>query len=113
MTHKEFVEAYNSGKIKVKIHESAALEVMDTDLIDKPSQYAHIFWSWIWLLSIPIGIALFIWVSKWIGVIVVIIGLILPKAIKRSSSESVLKKGLSDESFYNTMIQHQILIIEE
>jgi len=40
-------------------------------------------------------------------------GLMLPKAMKRSSSEAILKKALSDESFYNTMIQHQVLIIKE
>ncbi len=117
-THKEFVEAYNSGEIKVKIDESAAFKLMDTDLmdrdlIDKPSQYANIFWSCIWILSIAIGIVIFIRGSKLIGVIVVIIGLIFPKTIKRSSSEAVLKKALSDESFYNTMIQHQVLIIKE
>ncbi len=118
LTHKEFVEAYNREEIKVKIDESAAFklmdaDLMDTDLIDKPSQYAHIFWSGIWILSIAIGIAIFIRGSKLIGAIVVIIGLIFPKTIKRSSTEAVLKKALSDESFYNTMIQHQVLIIEE
>ena len=118
LTHKEFVEAYNSGGIKVKIDESAAFKLMDADLmdrdlIDKPSQYAHIFWSCIWILSIAIGIVIFIRGSKLIGAIVVIMGLMLPKAMKRSSSEPILKKALSDESFYNTMIQHQVLIIKE
>jgi len=109
MTHKEFVEAYNSGKIKVKIDESVS-KLMDANLIDKQSQFYTQNWFW-WLISL-IGLALIIWVI-WIGVIVVIMGLMLPKAMKRSSSESVLEKALSDESFYNTMIQHQVLIIKE
>ena len=64
-------------------------------------------------MYIAIGIVIFIRGSKLIGAIVVIMGLMLPKAMKRSSSEAVLKKALSDESFYNTMIQHQVLIIKE
>lgn len=112
MTHKEVVDGYHTGKLRILINESAALKLMNTTFVDKPYQYATIFWSWVWMLSIPIGIALIIWVNMWLGIAVIVIGLILPQAIKRSSSENVLEQALRDEEFYNALVEAEIIKIE-
>lgn len=112
MTHKEFVEGYKRGIVRVEINESDALKLMNTSFVDKPYQYATIFWSWIWIFSIPIGVVLIIWVNMWLGIAVIVIGLLLPQAIKRSSSENALEQALRDEEFYNALIEAEIMKVE-
>jgi hypothetical protein len=112
MTHKEFVEVYKSGTVRVEINESDALKLMNTSLVDRPYQYATIFWSWIWILCIPIGVVLIIWVNMWLGIAVVVIGLLLPRAIKKSSSENVLEQALRNEEFYNALVEAEIMKVE-
>jgi len=99
MTHQDFVEGYKKGTVRVEVDESDALKLMNTTFVHKPYQYATIFWSWAWILSIPIGVVLIIWVDTWIGIAVIVIGLILPKAIKRSSADNVLAQAIRDEEF--------------
>lgn len=59
-----------------------------------------------------IGIVLIIWVNKWLGIAIIIIGLILPCAIKKSASEFVLEQAIKEEKFYNDLIESKILVIE-
>jgi len=113
MTHKEFVQGYKQGFVRAQIHESAAMQLMNTTAIEKRYQYAHVFWSWVWILSIPMGIVLIIWVNKWIGIAIILVGLILPRAIKRTASEFVLEQAVKDENFYNVLIESKILIVEQ
>ena len=51
MTHSEFVEAYRSKGVEVRVDKQMALRVMESR--DMPGRFraAHLFWSWIWLLS--------------------------------------------------------------
>jgi len=112
MTHQEFVQGYKQGLVRARIHESAAMQLMNTTAVEKRYRYAHLFWSWVWILTIPIGIVLIIWVNKWVGIGIIVLGIILPRVIKRSASEFVLEQTLADENFYNNLIESKILIVE-
>ena len=113
MEHREFVELYKNGKIKVSIDKVASYKLMDTNLVAKKYRAATYFWSWVWFLSIPAGIALIIWVNWWSGIIVLVVGFMLPRAIKKSSTEFILDQALEDERFYKNMLHNKVLIIEE
>lgn len=82
-------------------------------LLPRRYWYAHLFWSWIWLVSIPIGIALIVWINTWMGIGVIVVGLALPSAIKQSAAQFVLWYACENEDFYNAIVLAGILIVEE
>ncbi len=112
MNHEEFVEKYQQGLLKVHVNESAALKIANSRVLPKRYQAAHIFWCWIWLLTIPAGIYLIIWVNLWAGIGVLILGPIIKKAVKRSASEFILDYALENERFYNAVVESKTLRIE-
>ena len=52
-----------------------------------------------------------VFVEWWIGLIVIGVGLILPRAIKESSTEFVLEQALEDERFYQFATEADLLDI--
>ena len=61
MKHEEFVSKYKSNEIKVYVSKIDAGQVVRSGI--KPSRYfyADLFWIWVWALSFPISIIVFIW----------------------------------------------------
>jgi hypothetical protein len=53
MEHAEFVQSWNAGKLEIDVDRSKALQVAGSNMLPKRYQVAHIFWSWVWMLSIP------------------------------------------------------------
>lgn len=74
--------------------------------------YADIVWSWIWLLAFPIGIILIIWVNKWFGISVIVLGLLLPRAMKKSASQFVLEYATENEDFFKFVAKERIITAE-
>jgi uncharacterized membrane protein YdbT with pleckstrin-like domain len=113
VTHSEFVEAWKSRRIAVRVNKELALRVMSSP--DMPRRYraAHHFWAWIWLFSIPLAIALGIFVKWWVGLIVLIVGFLLPRAIKKSAMEFVIEHSVEDGEFYDKAINSGLLIVDE
>jgi hypothetical protein len=70
MTHSEFVEAWKSRRVSVRVNKELALKVMSSPDMPKRYKVAHNFWAWIWLLAIPVAIILGIFVKWWAGLIV-------------------------------------------
>jgi len=113
MMYDEFVRAYKSGQITVAVNRHLALRAMSSPYVAKRYKAAHLFWTWIWFLSIPAGITIIILVKWWIGLIVLVLGFFLPRAIKESSTEFVLEQALEDEEFYHFAINAGLLKISE
>jgi len=109
MMHGEFVKAYKSGQITVAVNRRLALRSMKSPYVAKRYKVAHLFWTWIWFLSIPAGIVIMILVKWWIGLIVLVAGFFLPRAIQESSTGFVLEQALEDEEFYQFAIDAGLL----
>jgi hypothetical protein len=113
MTHQEFVRAYRSGQVLTHVDRSLALRLMDSPLVAKRYRVAHLVWSWVWFLSFPIAIALMILVAFWLGLIMLVVGFMLPSAIKRSACQFVLEQALEDEAFFKRAVETDVLSISE
>lgn len=109
MTHSEFVEAYRSKGVEVRVDKQMALRVMESQ--DMPGRFraAHLFWSWIWLLSFPLAIVLGIFVQWWVGLIVLVVALLLPRSIKHSAIDFVLEQCVENEAFYDKAVSSGLL----
>jgi len=114
MEYEDFLAKYKNGLLSVKVNGSLALRIMNSDLLPKQYRYAHIFWSWIWILSIPLSIALMIWVKWWIGLLVLFfVTPIISKSTKRSGCQFMIEQAIDNPEFYKYATENGVLIVEE
>ena len=113
MTHDEFVAKYRSGQCSAMVHKSFAMGMMGSRRLAKRYRYAHLLWSWVWLLSIPLAVVVGILTKWWIGVIVFGVGMLLPRAIKRSAEGFVLDGALENAQFFDEAIKTGALKITD
>jgi hypothetical protein len=112
MTHKEFVEKYKLGEIKVFVNRAKALRAINNGYLPKNYYWAHTFWSWIWFLCLPFGIIV-LFFKWWIGAALLFASIWLGEAVKRSAMEFVLQHTLENEQFFKFAIETGILEFEE
>jgi len=114
MTHDEFVRNYNDRKIIINVNRKLALKVMETSLVPSKYRIMHIVWSWIWILSVPIGIVCMFIFKWWIGLLII---LFLTPAIssgtKKTAFQNIIMLALDIPEFYNLAVNKGLLIIEE
>ena len=109
MTYQEFITMRKAGKIKAGIDQSTALKL--TDYLPKQYQAAHLFWSWVWMLSIPAFIAVAVFVKWWIGLLLLfIVTPLIKSGIKQSASQFVLQHAEDNEEFFNMLVSNNLLV---
>jgi hypothetical protein len=112
ITHEDFVKAYRSRQVAAAVDYRLSLRLMETKAVRKEYRAAHLFWTWVWFLSIPAAIGLAVWVTWWVGLLVFLIGCALPRAIRKSATAFVLEQALEDEGFYNSALECGALRID-
>jgi len=113
MTHNDFTAAYRAGSIKVHVHRRLALQMMDTSIAPRRYRAAHLLWTWIWFLSFPAALGLFIWHTWWSGLALLLFALFpLRAAVGESACQFVLETALEREDFYLAAIKARALIVD-
>lgn len=99
MTHAEFIAAYAAGDLKVNIDPPAAARYVS----------ARLLLPFVMMPVIGIGVALALvgWLVT--GFIVIGLGMIVPRLIKRSAPHFVLMQSLQDEKIYNEVVTAGIM----
>ena len=113
MTHEEFVKAYKAGEIKASVNLNNAITLLRHSSVPRETQIVYAIWTMIWLLTFPAAIICFIWVKWWVALIIFLVGLSLPNAMRNSACKDVLEQALEDESFYNIAIESGGFVIKE
>ncbi len=82
---------------------------------DIPKRYrlAHLFWTWIAFLLIPVGIALIFLITWWVGVIALVLVPLLFSSARKSACEFVIEHALDNEDFYNKAVKSGTLTITD
>ena len=112
MEHKEFVKKYKEKKIDVLVNKSLSLKSISAGYLPKQYFWAHTLWSWIWFLSIPIGIIL-LFIDTVVGILVLFfVSFLGGMAVKKAASQFVLERALEDETFYQFAIESELIIIK-
>ncbi len=89
-THGKFVAAYRSGTLDITIDPKAAARFLSARLL------LPLFMMPV--LGIGVALALTGWV--WTGLLVIALGIIVPRLIKRGAPHFLLQQALADEDFY-------------
>ena len=96
MAHSDFVQAWNVGKLEVDVDRSKALQVASSKMLPKRYQAAHIFWSWVWILSIPAALAVMFLYKWWAGLLILV--LVTPDPNPLNLDEEI-RNAIHDRSF--------------
>jgi len=112
MTYEEFIQRRQAGTIHAGIHTSTALRLID----DLPKRYqaAHLFWSWVWMLSIPGFICVSIFWKWWAGLLLLF--LVTPAifgATKKSAARFVLEHAEESKEFFERLVEENILVFRD
>ena len=112
MTHKEFIDRYKSGKLDVYVNRSNALRTINNRYVPNRYYWAHTFWSWVWMLSIPAGI-IFLFFNLGIGIFILFfVSFLGGKAVKKSTMQFMIDHALENEPFYSFAIKSELIVIK-
>lgn len=101
LTHREFVQAYGEGRIIVNFDPQAAAKFLSARLL------LPLFMMPV--LGIGIALALSGWI--WIGLLVIALGIVVPRLIKRGAPSFLMQQMLGDEGLYREALHAGIMHI--
>ena len=111
MTHAQFVEAQKSGQTII-VNRHKALIILTEGLLPKRYTYAHIFWSWVWGLSI-LGFIVGAFFTMGISLLgLVFVSPMISRAVKASASEFVVDYAVENAEFYRFASDNEIITVK-
>jgi hypothetical protein len=109
MEHAEFVDAWTSGAILVRVDRSKALSIAGSNRLPKQYLIIQLFWIWVCLLTMIAGIAAMFWYRWWMGLMVLVIGRLLFTVTKRAATRFIIEHALKDPGFYRFALEREII----
>lgn len=101
MEHADFLREWYAGRLSVEVDGTKALAIGRSKILPKRYQVANIFWSWVWMLSIPVGIFIAIFYKWWVGLLVLFfVTPIVFKATKTSAMQFIIDHSLENQEFF-------------
>ena len=108
MTYTEYKRLRSDGKILAGVSNSDALRLVE--YLPKRYQYAHLLWSWVWMLSIPGFISVSILYRWWIGLLLLfIVTPMIFRATRKSAAQFVLEHAENDAQFFGFLVEQDLL----
>ena len=112
MEHSEFVQAWNAGRLEVDVSRAKALQVANSRILPKRYQAAHIFWSWVWILSIPVGLAVMFLYKWWVGLLILLLATpAISSSTKKSSMQFMIEHAVEDHEFYRFAVEQGVIVV--
>jgi hypothetical protein len=111
MDHEEFVSKFRARKISVSVNRSIALEAVRAGFLGKSYYVSQIFFSWVWILGLVGGVILIFLYKWWVGLLVIVISLGLPGAIKDTAAKRIKDKLIESPEFYEFAQRHDLFVI--
>lgn len=110
--HREFAKAYRAGQLRIDINRKLAWDMANGRQMPWGMQFAHHFWSWVWMLSVPGSFALMYFYKWWVGLLVLLFlpGIIL-KANRTAVMQDIITLALDDEQFYSEAIGSGLICV--
>jgi hypothetical protein len=101
LTHREFVQACSEGRITVNFDPQAAAKFLSARLL------LPLFMMPV--LGLGVALALVGWL--WTGLLVIALGIIVPRLIKRGAPHFLLQQMMDDEGLYREAVHAGIMQI--
>lgn len=99
LTHAEFSAAYREGRVKVNFDPGLAARFLSARLL------LPLFMMPV--LGIGVALALVGWI--WTGLLVIALGIILPRLIKRGAPHFLMQQVLTDPALYRELLSNGVM----
>ena len=110
MEHSEFVRDWNEGKLEIDVDRSEALQIANSKMLPKRYQAAHIFWSWMWILSIPAALAVMYFYKWWAGLLLLVfLTPALSSSAKKSAMQFMIDHSVENQEFYQHAVTEGVI----
>ena len=114
MEHSEFVQSWNQGKLEIDVDRSKALQIAGSKMLPKRYQAAHIFWSWVWILSIPAAFAVMYFYTWWAGLLLlVLLTPALSSSTKKSATQFMIDHSVENPEFYQFAVSEGVIRVRQ
>lgn len=112
MKYSEYIDLRSKNKIVAGIGKSQAEKLMYS--LPTKYKYPQAFWSFICLASIPIFICVSIFLSWWLGLLLLFfVTPLIFKATSQSAVDFVLEHAEENEQFFNFLVENKLLVFKE
>lgn len=114
MEHSEFIHSWNQGKLEIDVDRSRALQIAGSKMLPKRYQAAHMFWSWVWILSIPAAFAVMYFYTWWAGLLLlVVLTPALSSSTKKSAMQFMIDHSVENPEFYQFAVSEGIIRVRQ
>lgn len=114
MEHSEFVQYWNDRKLEIDVDRSKALQIANSKMLPKQYQAAHIFWSCVWILSIPAAFALMYFYAWWAGLLLLVfLTPALSSSTKKSAMQFMIDHSLENPDFYQFSVTEGVIRVRQ
>jgi hypothetical protein len=114
MEHPEFVQSWNQGKLEIDVDRSKALQIAGSKMLPKRYQAAHMFWSWVWILSIPAAFAVMYFYTWWAGLLLlVLLTPALSSSTKKSAMQFMIDHSIENPEFYQFAVSEGVIRVRQ
>jgi hypothetical protein len=110
LSHSEFVELHNTGKVEIATNKQGAMTVCDSDpRIDRAEKFWHEVRKCGALAMFPIGIVLFFFIPWYWALLFFMLGFPTAKRARDKAAEVVARACLKDAGLYDTCVDAGIV----
>ena len=114
MEHSEFVQSWNTGKLEIDVDRSMALQVANSKRLPRRYQAAHMFWTWVWILSIPGALAVMYFFTWWAGLLLLVfLTPALSSSTKNSAMQFMIDHAVENPEFYQFAISEGLIRVRQ
>ena len=114
MEHSEFVQSWNQGKLEIDVDRSKALQIAGSKKMPKRYQAAHMFWSWVWILSIPAAFAVMYFYTWWAGLLLLVfLTPALSSSSKKSAMQFMIDYSVENPEFYQLAVSEGVIRVRQ
>lgn len=114
MEHSEFVQGWKDGKLAIDVDRGKALQLAGSNMLPKRYQVAHMFWSWVWILSIPAALAVMFLYKWWAGlVMLVFVTPLLSKSTKTAAFQFMIDHSIENPDFYQFALSQGVIRVRQ
>jgi len=114
MEYSEFIQSWNQGKLEIDVDRSRALQIAGSKMLPKRYQAAHMFWSWVWILSIPAAFAVMYFYTWWAGLLLlVVLTPALSSSTKKSAMQFMIDHSVENPEFYQFAVSEGVIRVRQ
>lgn len=114
MEYTEFIQFWNQGKLEIDVDRSKALQIVGSKMLPKRYRAAHMFWSWMWILSIPAAFAVMYFYTWWAGLLLLVfLTPVLSSSAKKSAMQFMIDHSVENSAFYQFAVSEGVIRVRQ